>query len=66
MSNGMYIYIYIVAELFYFLDINIQQMNFKEDDSTMMRKLGSGITQPKEPVYRAPAITISPITDREG
>jgi hypothetical protein len=55
-----------VAELFYFFDINIQQMNFKEDDSTMMRKLGSGITQPKEPVYRAPAITISPITDREG
>ncbi len=32
----------------------------------MMRKLGRGITQPKEPVYRTPAITISPITDREG
>ena len=41
-------------------------MKFKEDDAMMMRKLGRGITQPKEPVYRTPAITISPITDREG
>ena len=41
-------------------------MKFKEDDTMMMRKLGRGITQPKEPIYRTPAITISPITDREG
>ena len=41
-------------------------MKFKADDTMMMRKLGRGITQPKEPVYRTPAITISPITDREG
>ena len=41
-------------------------MKFKEDDAMMMRKLGRGTAQPKEPVYRTPAITISPITDREG
>ena len=41
-------------------------MKFKEDDTMMMRKLGRSLTQPKEPVYRTPEVTISTMTDREG
>ena len=41
-------------------------MKFKEDDAMMMRKLLRSLTQPKEPVYRTPEVTISTMTDREG